>query len=199
MVARWRLLGALVLVTVASVAVVASGDAVAPAAAGRAHGRVSISMILRAGDIVTGVRGTTQGDVILTGSAVTGSGGATAPFLFRGPLTPAAKDAAVSVPTPRFPGVTTATFYGPDTHSFNPKAIPAGQVRAVGSYQSSSSHQGVGGRVINRGMIYLGPLSGRGGSWTSIDVPADGQNTAQVLRDGHHRPQHHGRPGGGQL
>jgi hypothetical protein len=26
-------------------------------------------------------------------------------------------------------------------------------------------------------MIYLGPVSGRGGSWTSIDVPADGSNT----------------------
>jgi hypothetical protein len=80
--------------------------------------------------------------------------------------------------TPPFPGLTAATFYGPDTHSFNPEAIPAGQVRAVGSYQSSSSPTG----VLNRGMIYLGPLSGRGGAWTSIDVPAHGQHTVGHVR-----------------
>jgi hypothetical protein len=86
--------------------------------------------------------------------------------------------APVSVLTPPFPGLTAATFYGPDTHSFNPEAIPAGQVRAVGSYQSSSSPTG----VLNRGMIYLGPLSGRGGAWTSIDVPAHGQHTVGHVR-----------------
>ena len=31
-------------------------------------------------------------------------------------------------------------------------------------------------------MIYLGPVSGKGGSWTSIDVPADGAHTAGHLR-----------------
>ena len=31
-------------------------------------------------------------------------------------------------------------------------------------------------------MIYLGPVSGRGGSWTPIDVPADGSNTAGGVR-----------------
>ena len=139
---------------------------------------MSISAILGGGDIVTGVRGTTNGDVILTGSQVTGNGAETAPFLFQGPLTGAAEGAPVSVLAPQFPDVTTATFYGPDTHSFNPEAIPAGQVRAVGSYQSSSSPAG----VFNHGMIYLGPVSGPGGSWTSIDVPADGQNTAGHVR-----------------
>ena len=74
--------------------------------------------------------------------------------------------------------MTTATFYGPDTHSFNPEAIRAGQVRAVGSYQSSASPAG----VLNHGMIYLGPLSGRGGRWTSIDVPAQGQHTVGHVR-----------------
>ena len=142
------------------------------------HSTVSISAILRAGDIVTGVRGTTNGNVVLTGSAATGNGTETAPFLFRGRLTSAAEGAAVSLLTPAFPGVTTATFYGPDTHSFNPEAIPRGQVRAVGSYQSSSSPAG----VLNRGMIYLGPVSGSGGSWTSIDVPADGLHTVGHVR-----------------
>jgi hypothetical protein len=138
----------------------------------------SVSSILRTGDIVTGVRGTGNGNVILTGSATTGSGAQMAPFLFRGHLARTAAGAAVSLLTPPFPGVTSATFYGPDSHSFNPAAIPAGQVRAVGSYQSSSAPAG----VVNQGMIYLGPVNGPGGSWTSVDVPADGAHTTGHVR-----------------
>jgi hypothetical protein len=141
------------------------------------RGTGSISSILQTGDIVTGVRGAANGNVVLTGSAVTGSGTQTAPFLYRGHLRSAA-GAAVSELTPSFPGVTSATFYGPDTHSFNPGSIPRGQVRAVGSYQSSSAPAG----VLNQGMIYLGPVSGSGGSWTSIDVPADGSHTVGHVR-----------------
>ncbi len=141
-----------------------------------AKGDGSVSSILQTGDIVTGVRGTTNGNVILTGSA-TGSGAQTIPFLYRGRLTSAAAGAAVSELTPSFPGVTSATFYGPDTHFFN-ATIPSGQVRAVGSYQSSSAPAG----VINQGMIYLGPVSGSGGSWTSIDVPAGGADTVGHVR-----------------
>jgi len=138
----------------------------------------SLFPILRTGDIVTGVRGTGHGNVILTGSAATGSGTQADPFLYRGRLARAAAGAAVTVLTPTFPGVTSATFYGPDTHAFNPARIPEGQVRAVGSYVSSSAPSG----VLNQGMIYLGPLKGSGGSWTSIDVPANGAHTAGHVR-----------------
>jgi hypothetical protein len=144
----------------------------------RSHGSGSLSPILRSGDIVTGVRGTGHGKVILTGSAATGSGTQADPFLYRGRLTRAAAGAAVTVLTPTFPGVTSATFYGPDTHAFNPARIPEGQVRAVGSYVSSSAPSG----VLNQGMIYLGPLKGSGGSWTSIDVPANGAHTVGHVR-----------------
>ena len=137
----------------------------------------SVTSILRTGDIVTGVRGTTNGNVVLTGSATTGNGTQAAPFLYRGHLTSAA-GAAVSVLRPSFRGVTSATFYGPDTHSFNPAAIPAGRVRAVGSYVSSTAPAG----VINQGLIYLGPVSGPGGSWKSIDVPAHGAHTVGHVR-----------------
>jgi hypothetical protein len=137
----------------------------------------SISSILRTGDVVTGIRGTANGKVVLTGSEATGSGTQAAPFLYQGRLTSAA-GAAVSVLTPAFPGVTSATFYGPDTHSFNPTTIPSGQIRAVGSYQSSSAPAG----VLNQGMIYLGRRSGSGGSWTSIKVPADGTHTVGHVR-----------------
>lgn len=175
--ARSRLLSSLAPVTVALViAALASGGAAA--AAGNAHSRVSISTILGAGDGVSGVRGTANGKVILTGGAPGEGGLKTSPFLFRGRLNRAADGRAVSVLTPPFAGLTTATLYGPDTHAFNPGAIPAGQVRAVGTYQSSSSGLG----VLNRGMIYLGPVSGRGGSWTTIDVPAHGQATVGEAR-----------------
>ena len=135
----------------------------------------SISAILKHGDIVTGVRGTTNGKVILTGSQANGDGTQnTKPFLYQGPLTGAAR--RVPALTPPFPGFETGTFYGPDTSTYNPDTIPAGQVRAVGSYRISNDN------VLNHGMIYLGPVSGRGGSWTPIDVPADGSNTAGGVR-----------------
>ena len=135
----------------------------------------SISAILKHGDIVTGVRGTTNGKVILTGSQANGDGTQnTKPFLYQGPLTGAAR--RVPALTPPFPGFETGTFYGPDTSTYNPDTIPAGQVRAVGSYRISNDN------VLNHGMIYLGPVSGRGGSWTPIDVPADGSNTVGGVR-----------------
>ena len=138
----------------------------------------TISSILRTGDVVTGVRGATDGKVVLTGGKATGNGTQNDPFLFRGRLTSAAAGAAVSVLRPPFPGVTSATFYGPDTHSFNPRLIPSGQVRAVGAYTSSSAPAG----VVNRGLIYLGPVNGSHGSWTSIAVPAHGAHTVGPVR-----------------
>jgi hypothetical protein len=78
-IVRSRMLGSLVLVAVASVIPVLTSDGAA-AAAGSAHGPVSISSILSAGDIVTGVRGTTNGNVILTGGAAGGHGVETAAF-----------------------------------------------------------------------------------------------------------------------
>jgi hypothetical protein len=137
----------------------------------------STSAILGSGDVVTGVRAATTGKVVLTGGKATGTGTQNEPFLFQGRLA-SAGGAPVSVLAPQFPGVTSATFYGPDTHSVNPAAIPSGQVRAVGAYVSSSAPAG----VVNQGMLYLGPVSGLGGSWTSIDVPADGTDTVAGAR-----------------
>src|SRR5215471_16828115 len=140
----------------------------------QATSAVSISPILGEGDIVTGVRGTTDGNVILTGSRATGTKTNTLPFLYQGPLTSAAKE--VSTLTPTFPGFQTGTFYGPDTNTYNPDTIPPGQVRAVGSYRTQQKNG-----VLNHGMIYLGPVSG-GGTWTTIDVPADGRDTVDGVR-----------------
>jgi hypothetical protein len=134
----------------------------------------AITSILKSGDIVTGVRGAGDGRVVLTGSAI---GSQTSAFLFLGRLS-AAPGATVSVLHPKFRGVTSSTFYGPDTHTFNPRAIPRGQVRAVGSYVSSASPRG----VHDRGMIYLGPVSGRRGHWMRIDVPAHGWHVVGHVR-----------------
>ena len=141
----------------------------------RSSSHTSITSILQAGNTVTGVRGSGGDGVVLTG-LVPGSSSSEA-FLFRGRLARAA-GAAVSVLHPAFRQVTSATFYGPNTHLFNPRAIPRGQIRAVGSYISSAAPRG----VHNQGMIYLGPLSGRGGSWKSIDVPAYGRHVTGHVR-----------------
>jgi hypothetical protein len=142
-------------------------------------GTMSVSPIFGNGDIVTGMRGTTDGDVIVTGSHAKADGtNNTLPFLYDGPLTSPAEDNGFHALTPPFPGFDngtgTGTFYGPDTSTYNPGTIPAGQVRAVGSYRN-------GDGVFNHGMIYLGPVSG-GGTWTTIDVPTDGSNTVGGVR-----------------
>ena len=81
-----------------------TGNQASPARAGlpasQATSAVSISAILGKGDIVTGVRGTTDGNVILTGSHATGTKKNTLPFLYQGPLTSAAK--GISALPPRF-------------------------------------------------------------------------------------------------
>lgn len=165
--------------TAAVLVMMAAAPALAsPGRAGhsRSAGHTRITSILRSGDTVTGVRGSGGRGVVLTGS-VTTSSGSQVPFLFRGRLARAA-GATVSVLRPPFRQVTSATFYGPNTHLFNPRAIPRGDVRAVGSYVSSASRQG----VHDQGLIYLGPLSGRGGSWRSIDVPANGRHVTGHVR-----------------
>jgi hypothetical protein len=164
--------------TAAVLVMMAAAPALAsPGRAGHSRngGHTRITSILQAGDTTTGVRGSGGDGVVLTG-LVPGSSGSAA-FLFRGRLARAA-GAAVSVLHPAFRQVTSATFYGPNTHLFNPRAIPRGQIRAVGSYVSSAAPQG----VHNQGMIYLGPLSGRGGSWTSINVPANGRHVTGHVR-----------------
>ena len=83
----------------------------------------SISAILSAGDIVTGVRGTTGGDVILTGSHATGDGNNTLPFLYQGPLTSPAEDSGFHALHPPFTGLETGTFYGPNTSTYNPEVF----------------------------------------------------------------------------
>jgi hypothetical protein len=131
-----------------------------------------VSSQLLTGDVVTGVRGESGQKAVLTGGVNEGTGlNPVIPFLVEAPLTGRIAGAAVSTFTPPFSGYKEGLFYGPDTHAFNPSSIRSGEVRAVGSYETSAKTG-----VLNQGMVYLGPVSGSGGTWSTIDVPADGKN-----------------------
>jgi hypothetical protein len=136
-----------------------------------------VSSQLLAGDVVTGVRGESGHNVVLTGGVNEGTGlNPVTPFLVKARLTgPIA--GTVSTFTPPFSGYKEGLFYGPDTHAFNPSSIPRGEVRAVGSYETSPNTG-----VVNQGMVYLGPVAGSGGSWSTIDVPADGKGVVGHTR-----------------
>jgi len=133
--------------------------------------QVETTEIFGPNQFVTGVRGWTGTDVVLTGSSV--SDEATVAMLYAGPLSPTYAGGIYLNP-PAFEGqqVTTSTFYGPDTFLFNP-SLGEGNVRAVGSYQYSGSG------AYNHGMLYHGPPAG-GGSWTQIDVPSSAVGGASV-------------------
>ena len=138
---------------------------------GREPCRVESTEIFSPDQFVTGVRGWTGPDVVLTGSSV--SDGATVAMLYVGPISPTDAD-GIHLNPPEFEGqeVTTSTFYGPDTFIFNP-SLGEGNVRAVGSYQYSGSG------ACNHGMLYEGPPAG-GGKWTQIDVPSSAVGGAAV-------------------
>jgi len=121
--------------------------------------------ILGPNQLVTGVRGWTGSDVILTGSNAAIS--PVTALIYLGPLSPTDSGGIYTL-APAINGrtVTTSTFYGPDTFVFNP-SLGEGNIRAVGSYQYDGS-----GDVRNCGMVYEGPPHGPGG-WSQLDVPSD--------------------------
>lgn len=147
-----------------------ASEATTNALVGSPHTQIDYQTILSPGDITTGVRADLNGSVILTGSQGTSGSTATTPYLYQGPLNNT-EAGTMYVLTPDFTGVTSATLYGPDTSIFTP-GIGLGNVRAVGSFQSSASPAG----VINHGMIYEGPVTGVSGTWTQVDVPSNGVN-----------------------
>jgi hypothetical protein len=149
-----------------------ASQAATDALVGTSHQQVDFSSILGTASITTGVRAGLDGTVILTGSQPTGSGTATEVYIYEGPLNNTAAGTKYIL-TPTFSGetITTATLYGPNTSIFDP-ALGTGNIRAVGSYQYAESPSG----TFNHGMMYQGPVTGIGGTWTQINVPADGSN-----------------------
>jgi hypothetical protein len=121
-------------------------------------------VILGPGQIVTGVREWSDGQVILTGSSI-GADGTTTSLLYAGPLAPT--DAGgIHVLPPQIEGVTvtSSTFYGPDTYVLN-SSLGSGNVRAVGTCVLAGTSD-----VHDHGMVYEGPPGG-GGGWSLLDVP----------------------------
>jgi len=133
---------------------------------------------------ITGARGARGGNVVLTGIGCGQSGAACNPdslpvsptqaLLFSGSLDDNTATGTAYLLNPVFPGltVTSSEFYGPNTRRYNPNLIPAGSVEAVGVYTAGEDAD-----TPTRGMIYLGPIDGVGGTWTQLDVPSDGANT----------------------
>ncbi len=136
------------------------------------HTQVDYQSILSPGNITTGVRAGLDGTVFLTGLKTIEGSSDTKAYIYQGPLNDTTAG-TLHVLTPTFADqtVTTAAFYGPDTAIFTP-GIGLGNVRAVGSYQYKENPAG----VFNHGMIYEGPVSGIGGTWTEISVPSNGVN-----------------------
>ncbi|MFO0873676.1 MAG: hypothetical protein U0575_06855 [Phycisphaerales bacterium] len=131
-------------------------------AAATAGIQVSYTTILSLDESVTGVRGKSPTEVLLTGSyqndsAITG-------LLYSGPLERTDPNGYYYL-SPRFPGqmVTSSLFYGPDTSLFNP-GLGEGNIRVVGSYQHMLS------LARNHGLVYQGALD-NSGTWTQIDMP----------------------------
>lgn len=122
------------------------------------------------GVVVTGIRATssTTDDVVITASYT--DSGLTSASIYNGSLAGAASAPSTSWVkfAPTFAGqtVTSSTFYGPNTSLFTP-GIGAGNVVAVGSYKYAEGASGAG---ADHGMLYQGPATGLGGTWTQIDA-----------------------------
>lgn len=138
-----------------------------------------IEQILPADYGVTGIRQDSGGNVLLSGGTGSPSLNALTPaFLYYGALNSASIPSTVCGPglhtyTPDFGGgpiTGGAQFYGPNTSYYNP-AIGAGNVSVVGAYKLTAN------ATYQQGMIYHGPLSGIGGTWTSIVAPGVGNGT----------------------
>ena len=128
---------------------------------------VSYNNIFAPNYSVTGIRqdAGTGGAVIITGSYSTSDNKQPQALLYRGPLYPTNSSGYIYL-KPSFPNqtVTTSVFYGPNTSLYDPN-IPAGNVRAVGSYKYCED-----GGTVDHGMMYQGSLDGVG-SWTQINMP----------------------------
>lgn len=138
--------------------------------AANAEAAVSYATIADTNAIVTGIRSTssTTDAVVITANYSTG--GVMYAGLYEGSLAGAetAPSTSWNALTPVFSGqtVTAATFYGPNTPFFNP-SIGAGNVVAVGSYKYA---EGSPSAAVDHGLLYQGPITGIGGTWTQIDA-----------------------------
>lgn len=123
---------------------------------------------------VTGVRGDTNGNVLLTGGTDSPSLNTNSPaFLYYGQVAsiPSVTNGSGLYLFHAFGNTNYGSqFYGPNTSLYDP-SLGAGNIRAVGAYKDSSDSN-----AYQHSMIYTGPLNGSG-SWTNIVAPGDGSQT----------------------
>ncbi len=134
-----------------------------------ANGDLPPTVILGPGNMVTGVRGWTDTQVVLTGTIVTEVDGekVETAMIYCGDLAPSDPAAIFKLVPQLVEGPTvSSTFYGPDTWVFNP-SIGEGKIRAVGTCTFEK------GEARNHGMVYHGPPDGAGGKWTLTDMPEE--------------------------
>jgi hypothetical protein len=127
------------------------------------------TVILKPGDMVTGVRGWEGSQVVLTGTKVTKVNGdkVETALLYCGDLVPTDPGGIFVLKPQLAEGPTVdSTFYGPDTWVFNPD-LGEGNIRAVGTCTFEK------GEARNHGMVYHGPPTGIGGRWNLTDMPED--------------------------
>jgi hypothetical protein len=124
-----------------------------------------------AGILITGARGAGWDNVVLSAGGFQPGETDVQAALFVGSLGGDTATGSTFFLNPGFENVISSTFYGPNTHRFNPRLIPEGYVQAVGNYVGDREGQP---SPFEQGMIYLGPPNGTGGVWTTINVPSRG-------------------------
>jgi len=104
----------------------------------------------------------------LLACSYTASGSATQGMWWLGSLTSGSGTSYKVLP--QIPGqtVTTSLYYGPNTAFVNP-TLGSGTIQVVGSYKYAEAAM----PNVNYGVLYTGPLSGTGGTWTQLSVPSN--------------------------
>jgi hypothetical protein len=133
---------------------------------------------------VTGIRQGSDGNVLITGGTGDVSLDDSNPaFLYYGPIGAIPNTiggTGLHTYTPVFDGEAItggAQFYGPNTTYYNPSIDleHPEYIRAVGAYKTTRT------TTYQNGMIYNGPLTGSGGTWTSLQVPSGGEPVGDTI------------------
>ncbi|MFM7244904.1 MAG: hypothetical protein ACKO40_12145 [Planctomycetaceae bacterium] len=105
---------------------------------------------------------------VLMACSYTASGSATQGMWWLGSLTTGSGTPYQVLPQFTGQTVTTSLYYGPNTAFANP-TLGSGTIQIVGSYKYAEAAD----PNVNQGLLYTGPLSGVGGTWTQLSVPSN--------------------------
>ncbi len=123
-----------------------------------ARADITYGTILAPNQSATGVRSYDDSNVLLTGSY---QDAGTFGLWWLGSLSTGVGTTYQVLPVFAGQTVTSSLYYGPNTAKFDPSL--GSNIRVVGSYINSSG-------TSNHGLMYVGSVSGTGGTWTQIDM-----------------------------